>query len=287
MTAENPSLRILVTGGSAGLGAAIAGAAAARGHRVLAGGRRFAAPQQSLKSPNLFEMTLDVSDQASCSGTIHQMTRLFGGVDVVVANAGVACAGPFEEISIDEFERVMEVNFFGAVRIAKAALPTMREARSGLIMAVSSLSGLIGLPGDSAYAASKHALEGAFESLSAEVARFGIRVALIEPGGVATELMESARHPSRKADSPYGAFNNAIRNRSSAATGADPSDIAEEIVSIIESRDGALRHPVGDQARSVVRSLSELTGEARAAFARKAAGMEWWLNPEETRRPAD
>jgi NAD(P)-dependent dehydrogenase (short-subunit alcohol dehydrogenase family) len=277
MTAGKEGLRILVTGASAGLGAAIAGGAAARGHRVLAGGRRFAALRQSSLGPTVSEIALDVRSDVSCRAAAATMMEKFDGIDVLVANAGVASVGALEETPVDEFRRVMDVNFFGSIRIIQAVLPLMRNARSGVIVAISSLSGLIGLPGDSAYAASKHALEGALESLAGEVSRFGVRVVLVEPGAIATGLMTRVSHAASHARSPYRAFHDHLRVRTSDAAGAEPATIAAEILSLIESPDATLRRPVGDQARAVVKSLASQSAEARAAFSVRAAGLSWWV----------
>jgi len=222
------------------------------------------------------EIALDVRNEASCRAAVDEMERRFGGVDVLVANAGVSSSGAFEETPIEEFRRVMDVNFLGAVRITQATLPKMRDAGGGHIVAISSLSALIGLPGDSAYSASKHALEGAFEALAAEVSRFGVSVALVEPGGVATEFMNEAFTGSSAPGTAYQAFNDAMCARTRNKSGADPRAIAEEIVSIIETPGVPLRRPVGDQARAVVSALRDLTGQARAKFAERAAGLEWW-----------
>lgn len=276
-------MRILVTGGSTGLGAAIAAAAAARGHQAFAGARRFKALRRSDHpgGGGLFEAPLDVTDFNSCRSAVAEMKTRLGGVDVVVANAGVAAAGSFEETPVEEFRRLMEVNYYGAVHIIKAALPEMRAARGGLIVVISSLSALVGLPGDSAYAASKFALEGACEALAAEVSRFGVRIILAEPGAVDTPLTALAPDAPRDAASPYRAFNAFLNARARSAGGAAPCDIAKEILDIIEKPSGDLRRPVGDQARMIVRMLATIGAAERAALARRAAGLDWWANGDD------
>ena len=278
MTVGDQQLRVLIAGGSSGLGAAIAEAAVERGHFVLAGGRRFAAPQQVGGGTSLLEIALDVQDQGSCRAAVAEMERRFSGVDVVIANAGTASIGAFEETSLEEFTRVMDVNFFGAVRIIKAAIPVMRRRNSGVIIAVSSLSGLIGLPGDSAYAASKFALEGACEALFAEVARFGIKVVVVEPGAIATEFANAATLPTEMAEKQaYEFFNAHLKKRAQKVSGgASPKAIAEEIVAIMEAPDGPLRRPVGHQARMIVDRLKTETAESRRLLALNAAGLKWW-----------
>ncbi|MGD9799844.1 MAG: SDR family NAD(P)-dependent oxidoreductase [Parvularculaceae bacterium] len=147
---------MLVTGGGSGIGAAVVRRAAAGGHSVFAGGRRFDALRETVQKVDggVWTLPLNVRDESSCQAAIAAMVNALSGVDVLICSAGVASAGAFEETPIDEFKRVMDVNFLGVVRMAKAALPAMREAGSGVFIAVSSLSGLIGLPGDSPYAAS-------------------------------------------------------------------------------------------------------------------------------------
>ncbi|MCB2096846.1 MAG: SDR family NAD(P)-dependent oxidoreductase [Parvularculaceae bacterium] len=279
-------LRVLVTGGGSGIGAAVVRRAAAGGHSVFAGGRRFDALRETVHKVDggVWTLPLNVRDESSCQAAIAAMVNALSGVDVLICSAGVASAGAFEETPIDEFKRVMDVNFLGVVRMAKAALPAMREAGSGVIIAVSSLSGLIGLPGDSPYAASKFALEGAFESLAPEIARFGVKVFLAEPGGVATEFMQDAV-PSRAGESDvYRTFNDFLKNAGRGSGGADADVIAAEIVDLMENPIGPLRRPLGDQARSVASKLDMMSDEARAQFALNAAGLAWWANGDEPPR---
>lgn len=277
ITSKTTSLRIFVAGAGSGIGAALAEGAAARGHRIFAGGRRHGALHQS--GNGMWTLPLDVRDEDSCAAAIAAMADKLGGVDALVVNAGVPSVGAVEETPLSEFERVMDVNFFGALRMIKATLPAMRAAGRGVIVVVSSLSGLIGLPGDGAYAASKFALEGACESLAGEVGRFGVRVVVVEPGGVSTEFMEQAPVAGAADASAYAAMREFFARRAArAAGGMAPSAVADEIMQAIESPTGALRRPIGDQARSVARTLRGLDGEDRARFALKAAGLDWWAD---------
>ena len=276
-------MRILVSGGSSGIGAAIAAAGVARAHHVFAGGRRFRTLQCSSHADGrLVDIPLDVRDFLSCRAAVAEMVKRVGGVDVLVASAGLAAAGAFEETPIEEFHRVMDVNFYGVVRTIKAVLPEMRAARSGLVIVISSLSGLVGLPGDSAYAASKFALEGACEALAPEVAQFGVEVVLVEPGGVDTPLLEAAPPAPGDLAGAYGAFNAFLRNRAeSRRGGAGADEIAAEIWGIIENRGGPLRRPVGAQAKKIASLLPTLSDDARRQLALDASGLQWWRDGED------
>lgn len=277
------TMRILVSGGSSGIGAAIAAAGIARGHHVFAGGRRFRTLQCSSDADGrLVEIPLDVLDSSSCRAAVDEMKKRVGGVDVLVASAGIAAAGAFEETPAEEFHRLMDVNFYGAIRTIKAVLPEMRAAKGGLVIVISSLSGLVGLPGDSAYAASKFALEGACEALAPEVARFGVEVVIVQPGGVDTPLLETAPPAPGALTGDYGAFNAFLRDRAhNRRGGAGADEIAAEILGIIENRGGPLRRPVGDQARKTASLLPTLSDAGRRQLALDASGLQWWRDGED------
>jgi len=268
-----------VTGGGSGIGAAVVNVAAAQGHFAFAGGRRFASLEKARgdNGVSIWNVPLNVRDEVTCRAAVEEMKKEVSGIDVLVANAGVPYSGAFEETPIHEFKRVLDVNFLGAARMIQSVLPVMREARRGVIIVVSSLSGLIGLPGDSAYAASKFALEGACEALAPEVARFGVKVLIVEPGAVKTEFMADAAQASGEAVPEYDPFRAFLAERAQGRSrGADAADIAEEIVAMMENPEGPLRRPVGDQARRVAERLQTLSEKERAALALDASGLDWW-----------
>ncbi|GIF43488.1 short-chain dehydrogenase/reductase [Actinoplanes xinjiangensis] len=181
---------LLVTGASRGMGADIAKAALAAGYAVVATGRD---PQKVEKAvgaaADLLTVRLDVTDPASVQAAVRAAVDRFGRVDVLVNNAGNFIAGFFEEITPDGFRAQIETNLFGPLNVSRAVLPVMRAQRSGLVVTISSTAGFLGGEFTSAYAASKFAVEGWMESLAPEVAPFGIRTMIVEPGFFRTDLL--------------------------------------------------------------------------------------------------
>jgi NAD(P)-dependent dehydrogenase (short-subunit alcohol dehydrogenase family) len=194
---------VLITGCSSGIGLAAAAAFASGGWHVVATMRDLArsAPLRDALAAAAGDAgdaggvdirQLDVVDQASVQSAVAGILADFGRIDAVVNNAGVGCDGTLEELSIDDIRAVMDVNFFGTVRVFQAALPSMRERRAGRLIAVGSIGGVLGQPFNDAYCASKFAVEGMLESLQPVVAPFGVHVSVIEPGPVAGEFVQHA-----------------------------------------------------------------------------------------------
>ncbi|BCK67370.1 short-chain dehydrogenase/reductase [Streptomyces libani subsp. rufus] len=179
----------LVTGVSTGLGRAFAQAALAAGHTVVGTVRSEEDLRafDGLKPGYAHGRILDVTDGDAVSSVVAEVEQSVGPLDVVVANAGYGLEGTFEETPLAEVRRQFEVNVFGAVATLQAALPHMRRRRRGHLMAVTSMGGLMAVPGMSAYCGSKFALEGILEALGKEVAQFGIHVTAIEPGSFRTD----------------------------------------------------------------------------------------------------
>jgi len=181
----------LVTGAGRGLGVDIARAALAAGHAVVATARDAANVTKALgKHDDLLAVALDVTDPAAADAAVAAAVERFGRLDVVVNNAGSFNAGFFEEMTPADFRAQIETTLFGPVNVTRAALPQLRRQRSGLVMTVSSTAG-IASTGDflTAYAASKFGLEGFMEGLASEIAPFGIKTMLVEPGFFRTELL--------------------------------------------------------------------------------------------------
>jgi NAD(P)-dependent dehydrogenase (short-subunit alcohol dehydrogenase family) len=180
----------LITGAGRGMGVDIARAALSAGHAVVATGR---SPEKVIQavgeSDDLLAVKLDVTDPADARAAVQVAVDRFGRIDVLVNNAGNFYAGFFEEISPEDFRAQVETNLFGPVNVARAVLPVMRAQRSGLVVTISSTAGVVGQEFCTAYAASKFAVEGWIESLAPEVAPFGIRTMLVEPGFFRTELL--------------------------------------------------------------------------------------------------
>jgi len=181
----------LVTGAGRGLGVDIARAALAAGHPVVATARDAANVTKALgKHDDLLAVALDVTDPAAADAAVAAAVERFGRLDVVVNNAGSFNAGFFEEMTPADFRAQIETTLFGPVNVTRAALPQLRRQRSGLVMTISSTAG-IASTGDflTAYAASKFGLEGFMEGLASEIAPFGIKTMLVEPGFFRTELL--------------------------------------------------------------------------------------------------
>ena len=267
----------LVSGCSSGIGRVIAAHLARAGWSVFAGLRRGhdAEAGEGLRALGLQPLALDVTDPAQCAAAIERIGDERGRLDALVNNAGVDALGAVEDQPEHALRSVMEVNFFGAMALTRRALPLMRRGRDTTIVMVSSLSGLLGLPGSGAYCASKFALEGAAEALRNEVGRFGVRVSLIEPGGFAS-AMSSKRVPAADypADSPYGPM---LRHLAQARPAiADPTPVAELVLEIINSAAPRLRNAAGKQAIEVVARLAALDDAGRQAYARAVTDLDWW-----------
>jgi NAD(P)-dependent dehydrogenase (short-subunit alcohol dehydrogenase family) len=182
-----------VTGASAGIGAEVAKAALHAGHRVVATARNLEKLRSilgaELAEDRLALVSLDVSSEAQVKVAVETAVSRFGRVDVVVNNAGYSLIGNFETLTQEQIERQLATNFFGVLYVMRAALPILRRQRSGHIFNVSSLAGVIGFKHCSAYAASKFAVEGLSLSIAQEVEPFGIKVTLVEPGFIRTDLL--------------------------------------------------------------------------------------------------
>ena len=179
-----------ITGAGRGMGTDIAKAALAAGHAVVATGRNPEKVAQAVgENEDLLAVKLDVTDPADAAAAIQAAVDRFGRIDVLVNNAGNFYAGFFEEITPEDFRAQIETTMFGPMNVTRAALPVLRAQRSGLVVTISSTAGIAGGEFLTAYAASKFGVEGWAESLAPEVAPFGIRTMIVEPGFFRTELL--------------------------------------------------------------------------------------------------
>ncbi|NDZ77303.1 oxidoreductase [Streptomyces sp. SID10853] len=180
---------LLITGVSGGLGRAFAGAALEAGHTVVGTVRNGAdaAAFTALHPERAHARVLDVTDDAAVFAVTGEVEEAVGPIDVLIANAGYGLEGTFEETSLADLRAQFDVNVFGAAATIQAVLPFMRQRRRGHILAVTSMGGLVGFPGVSAYCGSKYALEGILEAIGKEVAAFGIHVTAVEPGSFRTD----------------------------------------------------------------------------------------------------
>jgi len=232
---------VLISGASRGLGAALASAFAGRGDRVFSGVRT---PRAGIAG----DIPLNVRCLDSVGAAVAQVAAAAGGIDILINNAGVHLAGALAALEQDDFKATLDVNLLGAWRLTKAALPHMRAG--GTIVMISSLSGLVGLPGDGAYAASKFALEGMSQSLAAEVAPLGLRVLVFEPGRIATG---------------FAGVDN----------GDTPKDVAETIAARVDRADAPFRNPLGETARAVTAQLGLDDGRRAEAVVAAVTGRGW------------
>jgi NAD(P)-dependent dehydrogenase (short-subunit alcohol dehydrogenase family) len=246
----------LVTGAGRGMGVDIARAALAAGHAVVATGRNAERVSAALgEHDDLLAVALDVTDPASASAAVQAAVDRFGRIDTLVNNAGNFYAGFFEEITPEDFRAQVETNLFGPLNVTRAVLPVMRAQRSGLVVTVSSTAGLIGQEFCTAYAASKFALEGWSESLTPEVAPFGIRTMLVEPGFFRTELLtqDSTSYAEPSIDDYAERTKQTVTawNGMNGLQGGDPAKLARALVQLAGSAEPPLRWAAGADAVGV------------------------------------
>lgn len=227
----------LITGVSSGLGRAFAQAALAAGHTVVGTVRSEEDLRafEALGPGSAHGRILDVTDGDAVTAVVAEVERNVGPLDVVVANAGYGLEGTFEETPLAEVRRQFEVNVFGTVATLRAALPFMRQRRSGRLMAVTSMGGLMAVPGMSAYCGSKFALEGILESLDKEVAQFGIHVTAIEPGSFRTDWAGRSMTRAERSVGDYDELFVPIREGRRKASGnqlGNPARAGEAVVHI-------------------------------------------------------
>ncbi|MGN6610036.1 MAG: SDR family oxidoreductase [Jatrophihabitans sp.] len=233
-----------ITGTSRGFGREWAVAALERGDSVAATARDTASLKDLAETygDRLLPIALDVTDRAADFAAVQQAHEHFGRLDIVVNNAGYGHFGLVEELSEADVRSQLETNFFGALWVTQAALPILREQRSGHILQVSSIGGISAFPLVGAYHASKWALEGLSQALAQEVADFGIKVTLIEPGGFSTDWAgPSAKHSEQLAD--YDAVRERVmeQRRTRNATPGDPTASAAAVLRIVDAEQPPLR----------------------------------------------
>ncbi|WP_437610946.1 SDR family oxidoreductase [Sorangium sp. So ce834] len=251
---------ILITGSSSGIGLATAVACVAAGHRVVATMRRPDKAGALLAAAATAGASLEVEQldvaAASAPDRVREILQKHGPAYALVNNAGIAVGGAFEEQADDDVRAQFETNVFGLMAVTRAVLPAMRDAGRGRIVNVSSVSGLVGLPGVSAYAATKHAVEGFSEALRWEVAPFGVHVCLVEPGTFKTEIFfENQRRGAHiSPDGPYAAMTRTIEQLvlQDAAKAPPPAPVAAAILRLIEAPSPPFRTLIGRDARALV-----------------------------------
>jgi NAD(P)-dependent dehydrogenase (short-subunit alcohol dehydrogenase family) len=217
-----------ITGAGSGIGAGAAKAALKAGDRVVATGRDVQKVRNALRdvaSENLEVLQLDVSDEGQATRAVDQAVKRFGRIDVVLNNAGYSLLGNFEELGTQDIERQFAANFWGVMYVMRAALPVMRKQRSGHIINMSSVAGVVGLKHCSAYGAAKFAVEGLSLAVAEEVEKFGIKVTVVEPGFFRTDLLAASnvKWPSNRIDD-YASAEVSAQEMWSPYAGKQPGD---------------------------------------------------------------
>ena len=276
---------ILITGASSGFGRLTALAFARQGDTVYAAMRdlKKGYPLQDEASAdnlhvNLLE--LDVTDIETIHAAVKYVLAAEERIDVLVNNAGIHIPGALEDMPEADLHRVMDTNFFGVINVTRAVLPTMRKRKSGRIIMLSSVGGMISRAVDSIYCASKWALEGMSEGLRYEVARFGIHVSVVEPGVFRTEIGNKYRVPlDYPQASPYrDLLEFRIGKVVEAVNGGDePQLVADLIVDVANKDNPQFRYPAGQQAEAFLSELKQMDADERDEAIRTAAEIDWWL----------
>ena len=270
---------IFITGTSTGIGLATAVALGRAGQDVYATVRN---PDRAPELASIAEkerlpikvLTMDVDSDVSVGNAVAGILAEGGRIDVLVNNAGIAVTGPVEELALGEFRRVMETNYFGALRCIQGVVPGMRELRSGHIINLSSIQGRMSVPSYAAYAASKWALEAASEALAQEVKSFGIKVSIVEPGMIATPVWDKRRDVPASTRYPQERRVHALVN-ALLKQPVSPSVVADKIVEIVQSKTWKLRHLVGPDAEPTLQYRASMTDEQWVDLQSVESDQEW------------
>jgi NAD(P)-dependent dehydrogenase (short-subunit alcohol dehydrogenase family) len=270
---------IFITGTSSGIGLATAVAFGRAGQDVYASMRN---PNRAPELASIVAkeklpiklLPMDVDDDVSVGKTVAGVLADSGRIDVLVNNAGIAVTGPVEELPLADFRRVMETNYFGALRCIQAVFPSMRERRSGYIINVSSIQGRMSVPSYAAYAASKWALEAASEALAQEAKSFGIKVSIVEPGMIATSVWDKRRdipaNTHYRQERRIQALVNALLKQPVSAF-----VVADKIVEIVQSKTWKLRHTVGPDAEPTLQYRASMSDEQWVDMQSVESDQEW------------
>jgi NAD(P)-dependent dehydrogenase (short-subunit alcohol dehydrogenase family) len=259
-----------ITGAGRGMAVDVAKAALAAGGAVVATGRDPEKVSAALGAhDDLLAVKLDVTDPADAEAAVAAAVDRFGRIDVLVNNAGNFYAGFFEEISPEDFRAQLETTLFGPMNVTRAVLPVMRAQRSGLVVAISSTAGIVGQEFCTAYAAAKFGVEGWIESLTGEVAPFGIRTMLVEPGFFRTELLT----PESTSYAGSAIADYAERTEQTVAAwtgmnglqGGDPAKLADALIQLASQDEPPLRWPAGaDAVATFEQKAQDLLAQADA-----------------------
>jgi NAD(P)-dependent dehydrogenase (short-subunit alcohol dehydrogenase family) len=247
----------LITGSGNGLGRDIAEAALAAGNSVVAGARRTEelAPLLAQYGERVRPATLEVRDEAAAKAAVQLAVDTFGRLDVLVNNAGYGQFAPFEQMSAQDFQAIVDTCFYGVVYTTRAAVPVMRKQKSGHIFQVSSVGGRHAVPGNTPYHAAKWAVGGFSDSLATEVAPFGVKVCTLEPGGIRTNwarrAVQNAPNLLPEYEASVGSFLKMLRSLEGRLEG-DPRKIAGVILQLANCDEVPVRLILGVDAEKRV-----------------------------------
>jgi NAD(P)-dependent dehydrogenase (short-subunit alcohol dehydrogenase family) len=261
-------MRILVTGAARAIGRATVVECARRGHDVVA----------TARDPKLLE-DLDVADRLELDVTSDDSVRAAleaaGELDAVVSNAAVSRSGPIEGFPLDRFIEVMDTNTYGPLRVAQRLIPTWRARGSGVFVHVSSVQGRVATPLEGAYAASKYALEALSETMHYELAHFGIRVVIVEPGYIAPGMKPSEDHPGPSAYAELWEQWNGNDEKLNADGRPGPEIVGTAIADAIEDPNTPLRVPVGADAAMILSARKHFDDAGFEDAMRKTLDFTW------------
>ena len=266
---SKPSKVWMITGASSGFGHALADEVIARGDRLIAAARGTAALEALVaRAPDrVAALQLDVTRGEDITAGVAAARERFGDIDVLVNNAGYSMIGALEETSDVELRTLMETMFFGPAALSRAVLPRMRERRTGTIVQITSTGGITTAAGFGAYCAAKHALEGLSECLAKEVAPFGVRVLIVEPGAFRTSLFGAAFRslPALDAYATSVGPTRAYVESNAGTQPGDPRKAARAIADAVAAGAPTLRLPLGSDAVALIRSkLGEIAADVTA-----------------------
>lgn len=271
----------LITGTSTGFGRAIAERALAAGERVALTARRPETVDDLVRkySDTAFALRLDVTDPGQVEAAVADTIDRFGRIDVLVNNAGHGVAGALEELADEQIRAVLDTNLMGVLSLTRAVLPHLRKQRSGHIVQLSSVGGVVGNPGHALYNCSKFALEGVSEALAGEVAPLGIRVTIVEPGPFRTDFAGRSLDMRATPIDDYQDSDGRVRSNFVAQNGVqgnDPARAAEAILLAVNTPDFPLRLPLGPEAVNRIRAklqaqLADLESHAEISLATRYA----------------
>lgn len=276
---------VIITGANRGIGLDTTLAFAKAGYKVYAtmrdpDGANALYKKVKEDSLSVIMMAMDVNSDESVNECIDHIQKENGPVDVIVNNAGIERHGAIEEMDLSVFREVMETNYFGVIRCVKAVLPLMRESKKGCIINVASVAGHISNSPLAPYSASKFALEAFSEALAQEVKSFNIRVAIIEPGIINTDMANDIKHGEPNSLYPQsfrfgGMFSASLEHPT------PPTLVADTILEVAESRTWKLRHPVGPDAQPFLEWRASMTDEQWVDW-NAASDEEWYKAVQES-----